>query len=68
MTAVTKMRADDVAPRRARMLTGGKWVDDASGIVFPDANEDWVIDGIIVAMRFTRQSQSQGAQARRSAR
>src|SRR5947207_12566509 len=27
-------------------------------IVFPDANEDWVIDGIIAAMRFTRQSQS----------
>jgi hypothetical protein len=23
-----------------------------------DANEDWVIDGIIAAMRFTRQSQS----------
>ena len=33
MTAVTKMRADDVAPRRARMLTGGKWVDGASGKV-----------------------------------
>src|SRR6266436_4744196 len=27
-------------------------------LVFPDANEDWVIDGIIAAMRFTRQSQS----------
>ncbi len=24
----------------------------------PDANEDWVVDGIIAAMRFTRQSQS----------
>jgi len=33
---------------------GGK----SPSIVFPDANEDWVIDGIIAAMRFTRQSQS----------
>jgi betaine-aldehyde dehydrogenase len=23
-------------------------------IVFPDANADWVVDGIIAAMRFTR--------------
>jgi betaine-aldehyde dehydrogenase len=27
-------------------------------IVFPDADEDWVADGVISAMRFTRQSQS----------
>ncbi|WP_407114597.1 aldehyde dehydrogenase family protein [Bradyrhizobium sp. LMG 9283] len=27
-------------------------------IVFPDAVDDWVIDGIVAAMRFTRQSQS----------
>jgi betaine-aldehyde dehydrogenase len=33
---------------------GGK----SPSIVFPDANEDWVVDGIIAAMRFTRQSQS----------
>ncbi len=33
---------------------GGK----SPSIVFPDANEDWVVDGIINAMRFTRQSQS----------
>ena len=33
---------------------GGK----SPSIVFPDAYEDWVIDGIIAAMRFTRQSQS----------
>ena len=33
---------------------GGK----SPSIVFPDANEDWVVDGIISAMRFTRQSQS----------
>jgi acyl-CoA reductase-like NAD-dependent aldehyde dehydrogenase len=33
---------------------GGK----SPSIVFPDAFEDWVVDGIIAAMRFTRQSQS----------
>ena len=33
---------------------GGK----SPSIVFPDANEDWTVDGIIAAMRFTRQSQS----------
>lgn len=33
---------------------GGK----SPSIVFPDADEGWVVDGIIAAMRFTRQSQS----------
>ena len=33
---------------------GGK----SPSIVYADANEDWVVDGIIAAMRFTRQSQS----------
>jgi acyl-CoA reductase-like NAD-dependent aldehyde dehydrogenase len=33
---------------------GGK----SPSIVFPDAFEDWVVEGIIAAMRFTRQSQS----------
>ena len=33
---------------------GGK----SPSIVYPDANEDWVVDGIIGSMRFTRQSQS----------
>ncbi|MEH2474469.1 acyl-CoA reductase-like NAD-dependent aldehyde dehydrogenase [Nitrobacteraceae bacterium AZCC 2161] len=33
---------------------GGK----SPSIVFADATDDWVIDGIISAMRFTRQSQS----------
>src|SRR5260370_11486686 len=33
---------------------GGK----SPSTVSPDANEDWVVDGIIAAMRFTRQSQS----------
>ena len=33
---------------------GGK----SPSIVYPDADEDWVVDGIVSAMRFTRQSQS----------
>ena len=33
---------------------GGK----SPSIVFPDADEDWAVQGIIAAMRFTRQSQS----------
>ena len=33
---------------------GGK----SPSVVFGDADEDWVVDGVIAAMRFTRQSQS----------
>ena len=33
---------------------GGK----SPSIVYPDANEDWMVDGVIAGMRFTRQSQS----------
>jgi len=33
MTAGTKLRTDEVAFRKARMLIGGKWVDSASGDV-----------------------------------
>ena len=33
---------------------GGK----SPSIVFPDANEDWAVEGVMGAMRFTRQSQS----------
>jgi len=33
---------------------GGK----SPSVVFDDADEDWVVDGIVAAMRFTRQSQS----------
>src|SRR5437899_13086446 len=33
MTAVTKIRTDEVALRKARMLIGGRWVDSASGKV-----------------------------------
>ena len=38
MTAVTKMRSDEVALRKARMLIGGKWVDSASGEVLEVEN------------------------------
>ena len=31
MTAVTKLRTDETALRKARMLIGGKWVESASG-------------------------------------
>jgi len=55
-TAVGKsiMRAasDRIVP--VSLELGGK----SPSIVYPDANEDWVVDGIIAAMRFTRQSQS----------
>lgn len=33
---------------------GGK----SPSIVFPDSDHDWVVDGVIAGMRFTRQSQS----------
>jgi acyl-CoA reductase-like NAD-dependent aldehyde dehydrogenase len=33
---------------------GGK----SPSIVYPDADEDWVVEGVIAGMRFTRQSQS----------
>jgi len=55
-TAVGKsiMRAasDRLAP--VSLELGGK----SPSIVFPDADEPWVVDGIIASMRFTRQSQS----------
>ncbi len=55
-TAVGKsiMRAasDRIVP--VSLELGGK----SPSIVFPDADEDWVVDGIVAAMRFTRQSQS----------
>jgi acyl-CoA reductase-like NAD-dependent aldehyde dehydrogenase len=31
---------------------------ESPSIVYPDADEDWVVDGVIAGMRFTRQSQS----------
>jgi hypothetical protein len=35
MPAVTKIREDATAPKKERILIGGKWVDSASGAVFP---------------------------------
>jgi len=49
---VMRAAADRIVP--VSLELGGK----SPSVVFPDANEDWVIDGIIAAMRFTRQSQS----------
>jgi acyl-CoA reductase-like NAD-dependent aldehyde dehydrogenase len=49
---IMRAASDRVVP--VSLELGGK----SPSIVFPDANEDWVIDGIIAAMRFTRQSQS----------
>lgn len=49
---IMRAAADRIVP--VSLELGGK----SPSIVYPDANEDWVIDGIISAMRFTRQSQS----------
>lgn len=50
--SIMRAAADRIAP--VSLELGGK----SPSIVFPDANEDWVVDGVISAMRFTRQSQS----------
>ena len=50
--SVMHAAADRIVPISLEL--GGK----SPSIVFPDANDDWVIDGMISAMRFTRQSQS----------
>ncbi|MDB5592034.1 MAG: aldehyde dehydrogenase [Enterovirga sp.] len=50
--AIMRAAADRVAP--VSLELGGK----SPSIVYPDANEDWVLDGIVASMRFTRQSQS----------
>jgi len=49
---VMRAASDRIVP--VSLELGGK----SPSIVFPDANEGWVVDGIIAAMRFTRQSQS----------
>ncbi len=49
---IMKAAADRIVP--VSLELGGK----SPSIVYPDANEDWAIDGMIAAMRFTRQSQS----------
>lgn len=50
--SIMRAASDRLAP--VSLELGGK----SPSIVFPDANEGWVVDGIIGAMRFTRQSQS----------
>jgi len=50
--SIMRVASERVAP--VSLELGGK----SPSIVYPDANEDWVVDGIILSMRFTRQSQS----------
>ena len=50
--SIMRAAADRLAP--VSLELGGK----SPSIVYSDANEDWAVDGIIAAMRFTRQSQS----------
>ena len=49
---IMRAAAERIVP--VSLELGGK----SPSIVFPDADEDWVVDGVIAAMRFTRQSQS----------
>ena len=49
---VMRAAAERIVP--VSLELGGK----SPSIVYPDAGEDWAVDGIIAAMRFTRQSQS----------
>jgi betaine-aldehyde dehydrogenase len=50
--SVMRAAAERIVP--VSLELGGK----SPSIVYPDANEDWVVDGVIAGMRFTRQSQS----------
>jgi acyl-CoA reductase-like NAD-dependent aldehyde dehydrogenase len=49
---IMRAAADRIVP--VSLELGGK----SPSIVYPDADEDWVVDGVISGMRFTRQSQS----------
>ena len=49
---IMRAAAERIVP--VSLELGGK----SPSIVYPDADEDWAVDGIIAAMRFTRQSQS----------
>jgi len=49
---IMRTAADRIVP--VSLELGGK----SPSIVYPDADEDWVVDGVIAGMRFTRQSQS----------
>lgn len=55
-TAVGRLVMEAAAKRilPVSLELGGK----SPSIVFPDADDDWVIEGVVAAMRFTRQSQS----------
>jgi acyl-CoA reductase-like NAD-dependent aldehyde dehydrogenase len=49
---IMRAAAERIVP--VSLELGGK----SPSIVYPDVDEEWVVDGIIAAMRFTRQSQS----------
>jgi acyl-CoA reductase-like NAD-dependent aldehyde dehydrogenase len=49
---IMRAAAERIVP--VSLELGGK----SPSVVYPDANEDWVVDGVIAGMRFTRQSQS----------
>ncbi|HUB16201.1 MAG TPA: aldehyde dehydrogenase family protein [Acetobacteraceae bacterium] len=49
---IMRAAAERIVP--VSLELGGK----SPSIVYPDADEDWVVEGIIASMRFTRQSQS----------
>lgn len=55
-TAVGKLVMEAAAKRvlPVSLELGGK----SPSIVYPDATDDWVVEGLVAAMRFTRQSQS----------
>jgi acyl-CoA reductase-like NAD-dependent aldehyde dehydrogenase len=49
---IMRAAAERIVP--VSLELGGK----SPSIVYPDADEDWTVDGVVAAMRFTRQSQS----------
>lgn len=50
--SIMRAASERIAP--VSLELGGK----SPSIVYPDAHQDWVIDGVVHSMRFTRQSQS----------
>jgi acyl-CoA reductase-like NAD-dependent aldehyde dehydrogenase len=55
---IMRAAAERIVP--VSLELGGK----SPSVVYPDADEDWVVDGVIAGMRFTRQSQSCAAGSR----
>ncbi|MGH7115883.1 MAG: aldehyde dehydrogenase family protein [Stellaceae bacterium] len=49
---IMRAAAERIVP--VSLELGGK----SPSVVYPDADEDWVVEGVIAGMRFTRQSQS----------